>query len=135
MTDDPSRQTAGAVLMTVPAVLEEISGVRRTLARAVVEAGDDRSVAHDIALAASELCTNVVQYASTDTYTVSCERRDGRWILEVSHAEGVDLARSESVPPTAQSGRGLLIVRSLMDTVEVVQADAGPAIRCTLAAA
>lgn len=130
MTDDATPPTA-AVRLTVPAVLDEIGAVRRELTRAVLDAGDDRSVAHDIALAASELCTNVVQYASTDDYRVTCHRHDGRWVLEVSHADGVDLDGPDQVPASSQGGRGLMIVRALMDTVELVDADDGTAIRCT----
>lgn len=134
MTDDATPPTA-AVHLTVPAVLDEIGGVRRELTRAVIDAGDDRSVAHDIALAASELCTNVVQYASTDDYRVTCERHDDHWVLEVSHADDVDVHGPDQVSPSSRGGRGLMIVRALMDTVELVEVDDGTAIRCTTAVA
>ena len=133
MTDDAT--PTAAVRLTVPAALDEIGAVRRELTRAVLDAGDDRSVAHDIALAASELCTNVVQYASTDDYTVVCERHDGCWVLEVSHADDVDLHGPDQVAPSSQGGRGLMIVRALMDSVELVEGANGTAIRCTTAVA
>ena len=132
MTEDPTEKAAAAVQLVVPAELDQIADVRRQLTSAVLTAGDDRSLAEDIALAASELSTNVIRYASTDAFSVSCVRTDSRWILEVSHADGIDLARRAKRIPNAHGGRGLMIVSALMDTVELIERPNGMWIRCTV---
>lgn len=132
MTEDPTEKAAAAVQLVVPAELDQIADVRRQLTSAILSAGDARSVADDVALAASELSSNVIRYASTDTFNVSCVRSDSNWILEVSHADGVDLAPRPTSMPTALGGRGLMIVSALMDTVELVERPDGVWIRCTV---
>ena len=134
MTEDPTEKAAVAVQLVVPAKLDQIADVRRRLTSAILTAGDDRSVADDVALAASELSTNVIQYATTDAFRVSCARVESSWVLEVSHADGVDLAPRTEGMPSADGGRGLMIVTALMDTVDLVERPDGVWIRCTVAA-
>ncbi len=132
MTDDSTHDTAAAVRLVVRAQLDQLADVRRRLTSTVLGAGSDRALAHDVALAASELCTNVIQYAATDEFTVTCELADTAWILEVSHADGVELDPPVAESPSAQGGRGLMIVRALMDTVDLVDTSDGRSIRCTV---
>ena len=136
MTDESTRDSAAgaAVYLVVPASLDQLAEIRRQLRNTVVAAGTDRTVADDVALAASELSTNVIQYVATEEFSVSCVRTDANWVLEVSHADGVDLARRADVVPSAQGGRGLMVVRALMDSVELVDRPTGTSIRCTVAA-
>jgi anti-sigma regulatory factor (Ser/Thr protein kinase) len=96
----------------------------------------DESVARwiaDLELVASELATNVIQHAQLAEIAVAVQRVGDAWIIEVDGADALTMAdavapaRSPDVEP---SGRGLLIVHALTDSVEIVERDGGRLIRC-----
>ena len=79
----------------------------------------------DIALALSEACANVVQHAGPgEEYQVQVSAGDGRCVIEVvntgSGAGDVRLAlNGEPVPPTAEHGRGLKIIKAVVDNLQL----------------
>lgn len=79
----------------------------------------------DIALALSEACANVVQHAGPgEEYEVQVSAGDGRCVIEVvntgSGAGDAPLAlNGEPVPPTAEHGRGLKIIKAVVDNLQL----------------
>jgi len=59
----------------------ELASLRRRLVRCVRSAGDAAAVADDIALASSELATNVMRYTDTDVVEIALERDESTWVL------------------------------------------------------
>lgn len=126
--------------LVIPARESELSDVRRHVRDSVcadlsTETVDD-SVARGIAeleLVASELATNVIQHAHRALVAVAVQRVGASWIIEVDGAD--ELTTSDAVAPVRPlsvepSGRGLLIVHALTDSVEIVDRDGRRLIRC-----
>lgn len=96
--------------------------VRRTLKGALDALGVPREEAHDIEVAVSEACTNVLDHVEDgDEYTMTCTVREDLAAIEV-----VDTGRgfdSESLghanaDHTAEEGRGIQLIRALVDKVQ-----------------
>lgn len=90
-------------------------------------------LAADLELVVSELATNVIVHTDRECITVGVERTDEGWVIEVDGADAlvdpiVDHAPLGDEPQPG--GRGLVIVRALTDTVEVVERDGARLIRC-----
>jgi anti-sigma regulatory factor (Ser/Thr protein kinase) len=126
--------------LVVTARASELSDVRRHVRDAVSAdlpiATADESVARGIAeleLVASELATNVIQHGQRAQIAVAVQRVGDTWIIEVDGADALttaDAATSASPSSVEPSGRGLLIVHALTDSVEIVEHDGGRLIRC-----
>ena len=96
-----------------------VSVARHVVRHAVQELGVDDDCAHDIELALSEACTNVLLHSGPgEEYDVRVELADERCEIQV-----VDVGRGfdpERLPPPvvgpdAEWGRGLLIMTALVD--------------------
>jgi serine/threonine-protein kinase RsbW len=89
--------------------------LRSTLRRLGVEDG----CVHDIEIALSEACTNVLRHAGTeDEYEVEVEVDDRRCKLTVSDAGGGFEFREGSAPVApipSEGGRGIHLMRALVD--------------------
>lgn len=82
----------------------------------------------DIALALSEACANVIQHAGPgDEYEVQVSARNGHCAIEVvndgsgdgeEYASGMALT-SDPVPATAEHGRGLKIIKAVVDNLQL----------------
>lgn len=93
-------------------------------------AGDDY-IADELSLVISELMTNAIKHSADHQITIDVQRTDETWSIEVSGAaEDLDI-RGLQPTPAERSGRGMMIVRTIMDTVELVQRASGFRIRCT----
>lgn len=94
---------------------------RHIIRAAMANLGVSSSCVYDIEVAVSEACTNVVQHAGIkDRYEVRLNVDDDRCVLRVVDVgESPDRLRIPSVPPGAEleHGRGLLLMRTLVDTV------------------
>jgi len=93
-----------------------LGGLRNTLERWLAAAGASEGEMFDVALSASEAATNAIEhaYGARDaSFTVRCERR-GDDVTIVVRDEG----RWRTLRPNG-GGRGLTIMRALMDLVEV----------------
>jgi serine/threonine-protein kinase RsbW len=94
---------------------------RHIIRAAMADLGVSSSCVYDIEVALSEACTNVVQHAGVeDKYEVRLNVEDDRFVLRVVDVgENPDRLRIPSAPPGAEleHGRGLLLMRTLVDTV------------------
>ncbi len=117
-----------ALEVTLPARPGVVAGLRSALGRWLTEAGASEGDLFDITLSTSEAATNAVEhaYGARDaTFTVRC-KRDGRDV-EITV---VDDGRWRTVRARG-GGRGLEIMRGLMDTVEIHRTDTGTAVTMT----
>lgn len=134
MTDSaPSPQGAvAAIEVSVPAQTDELSGLRRIVREYIESAGGNRSTADDLELVVSELATNVIEHTTSPTITITIERNPEAWMIEVSDVEGPfvlpDVAGLPAI--SGPAGRGLFVVRSLVDELEVVETPTSRALRC-----
>lgn len=94
---------------------------RRVLARSLDVLGVDENVVADIELALTEACTNVLDHAGdADEYEVSAGISGTTCIIEVvDRGDGFDSATQglTDAPPTAEEGRGIQLMRALVDRV------------------
>ena len=122
---------AAPMMVRVPARPAELSGVRSGVRAYVENSGGDSGIADDFELVVSELATNVIEHTSSNTITVVIERTRTAWVIEVADVQDTSLLDDVSLPPaTSLTGRGLFVVRSLVDTLEVIETAAGCAMRC-----
>jgi len=83
----------------------------------------------DIALALSEACANVIQHAGTDEeYEVQVTATNRRCVIEVVNSGGREwpcsAAFADDPPPaTAEHGRGLRIIDSLVDNLQLTSTE------------
>ena len=113
------------------------SSARRHVANWLRARGAAPDEIDDLSLAASELAANVVQHGDADELFVRLDDSDsGRWTLEVVGGRNVlpaHLADPTSwmvSHPDSSHGRGLGIVRTVVDDVEVLTDLDVLAIRC-----
>jgi serine phosphatase RsbU (regulator of sigma subunit)/anti-sigma regulatory factor (Ser/Thr protein kinase) len=114
--------------MTLPARPDVLCGLRNTLGRWLQAAGADESELFDITLSASEAATNAVEHAygaREANFTVRCER-DGRRVTITVY----DLGRWRTARPCG-GGRGLEIMHSLLDSVEIDSDEEGTVVTMT----
>lgn len=81
-------------------------------------------VAEDVALATQEALKNVIQHACPidNTMRFSCVAHEDSMVIEVSdRGQGFDVetVRGEPSAPMALHGRGIQLIRGLMDEVEI----------------
>jgi serine/threonine-protein kinase RsbW len=97
--------------------------VRRILDRSMEVLGVEPEDRSDITLAITECCTNVLDHAQAgDDYAVTCGiRDDGCHIRVIDHGCGFDPDRLPMASATAEQGRGVLLMRALVDSVQFEQ--------------
>jgi anti-sigma regulatory factor (Ser/Thr protein kinase) len=103
------------------------------------QAGAPADVVRDLRLATSELASNIIEHGDGSGFDVSVEHGAcSGWSVEVSgtlHSTTPPLGAPELWAVAAadeRSGRGLGIVRMLMDDVIVTQQDRRVLVRCTM---
>ncbi|MDX6635294.1 MAG: hypothetical protein QOF06_1497, partial [Solirubrobacterales bacterium] len=114
--------------LTLPARADSLSAMRGTLRRWL---GEQRDVSAEeagrIVLAVHEACTNAVEHArgaGADSYRLVAEAADGELVISVHNAGAW---RPERDAP--EGGRGLHIMRGIMDSVDVETAAASTTVR------
>ena len=104
---------------------------RRTVDCALDAIGVSDECRDDVTLALTEVCSNVVRHAHESTdYTVTVTATANRCTIDVCDS-GTGLPQevtSRKAGATAEHGRGLSIVRAVMDAVQVVAGPGGVAI-------
>jgi PAS domain S-box-containing protein len=113
----------------IPARATELAPLRQALRRWLGENGGDDETSYDVVLAVSEACANAIEHP--------VGRRDRFVDVEATLADDVvhlrvrdtGTWRAEAEPP--RRGRGLMLMRSVMDDVAVARSRAGTEIRMT----
>jgi serine/threonine-protein kinase RsbW len=109
---------------------------RRTVDCALDAIGVSDDCRGDVSLALTEVCANVVQHAhESNDYTVTVTATANRCTIDVCDS-GTGLPHEVTskhldprrAGPAGESGRGLGIVRAVMDAVQVVAGPSGVAI-------
>lgn len=117
--------------MSVDADMGNLASLRSQTKAFVRQGGGGSDLAEDFGLAVSELATNVVQHSDAEYITVTLRRDEESWQLEVDAAEGVPEIDTVAAPePSIPTGRGLVVVRAIMDDVRVVDVGGTPVLRC-----
>ena len=123
----PIAARPGPLWLRVPADPSELAHVRRRLRGWLRDVGTGAEEAEEIVVAASEACANAIEHPR--------EPREPFVEVEASAEAGIVSLRVRDSgswrPPTlaAERGRGLEIIRHLMDTVERAESDLGTEIR------
>jgi len=100
----------------LPAEPSILAGLRRRLRRWLERRGIDDDGASEILLAVSEACNNAIEHAyggALGTLTVAAETRSG-WLEIVVEDHG----RWRTTETSEDRGRGMLLIRRLMDSTE-----------------
>jgi serine phosphatase RsbU (regulator of sigma subunit)/anti-sigma regulatory factor (Ser/Thr protein kinase) len=102
--------------MTLPARPNVLGGLRNTLGRWLQAAGANENELFDITLSASEAATNAIEHAygaREASFIVRCEH-DGQKVIVIVR----DVGQWRTARPKG-GGRGLEIMRALLDSVEI----------------
>ena len=127
------------VLRTVPVAVEQLTlelstqpraltGLRRTLGRWLEAAGASNEESQDIRMAAHEAACNSMEHAygfEEATFKLDAHRQNGEVSIVVRDTGGW------REPRKSDRGRGLDLMRALMDDVELEAGDAGTTVRMT----
>ena len=111
------------ISICLPRDRSSIAVTRHIVRDALSELGVTDDCAHDIAVAQSEACTNVIDHSGPgDQYEISVEVSDSRCLLSVidtGHGfDAVDaFAAGRDSDPDAERGRGIQLMRALVDRV------------------
>lgn len=114
--------------MTLPASPAILGGLRNTLGRWLRVAGADENELFDVTLSASEAATNAIEHAygaREASFTVRCEH-DGQKVTVTVR----DIGRWRTDRPPG-GGRGLEIMRALLDSVEIDSDEGGTVVTMT----
>jgi serine phosphatase RsbU (regulator of sigma subunit)/anti-sigma regulatory factor (Ser/Thr protein kinase) len=114
--------------MTLPARPNVLGGLRNTLGRWLQAAGANENELFDITISASEAATNAIEHAygaREAGFTVRCEYDGQQVIVTVC-----DIGRWRTTRPQS-GGRGLQIMRSLADSVEIDSDEGGTIVTIT----
>jgi len=115
--------------LTLPAEPHAVSAARRRLRAWLADMGFDAEQSIDITLAANEACTNAVEHAYAPSVSANF-----RLIAECSPTAVVVRVSDQGDwrPPRAKhGGRGLRVIRELMDEMQVHHAPAGTTVEMT----
>jgi len=116
----------GPLEITLPTRASVLAGMRRTLARWLRAAGANEDEQFDVTLSTSEAAANAIEHAyggNESTFTILCEQESDRITVTVR-----DLGRWRTARPPG-GGRGLPIMRELVDDVEISRGDEGTVVK------
>jgi anti-sigma regulatory factor (Ser/Thr protein kinase) len=126
----PSRtgeKTSGALSMEVPAEAAALAGVRAEVRRWLASAGAQKDEINDLTLACSEACANAVEHPTARAVGVI------RLVGEVTECTVTLIVNDDGQwhpgPPEPDRGRGLTIMRALVDSVEILPSGSGTEVR------
>jgi len=105
--------------LLLPRDAASVPATRRLLDAALTALGVEDHIRDDIQMMLTEACSNVIRHAEHGAgYTVRATIQDRRCVIKVIDAgSGFDAERVPRPDPSAEHGRGLLIMRSLADDV------------------
>lgn len=100
--------------LALPREAMSVPVIRRVLGDALRGLGVSEDCVDDILVAASEACTNVVRHSSTLEYEVDGAIDDENCVLWITD-HGAGMRRPAETGELAESGRGMNIMRALVD--------------------
>jgi serine/threonine-protein kinase RsbW len=110
------------VAVCLPLEAETVGIIRSVVKKALRSLGVTQECVDDVSLALSEACTNVVDHAvQGDEYEVRIQVDEANCIISVANTgPGFDAGALDDVMPDPSSprGRGVAIMRALMDHVD-----------------
>ena len=112
---------------------EEVGATRRQVGEWMAARELDADDIDDVRLVVSELLTNAVvaARAAVTVHVAVDTSRVHVWVSDDGHATpDLSSAGTQSAPADAQAGRGLFLVRSVMDDVTAVTNEIGTTVRC-----
>ena len=121
-----SRLPARGFTLDLPAEPEALSSVRKALGRWLSEAGTGRRDAHAIKVACGEACANAIEHAyrpGDAAFQIEASRHDSDVLIVVRDFGGWRNPRG------TDRGRGLPLMRALMDSVDVHPSSDGTTVR------
>lgn len=113
-----------ALTLRLPRVRLSVPAARHLTGHTLRQVGAAAGDVADVELALTEACTNVLDHAGPgDTYDVCLTIRSGCCELQIIDV-GPGFTRDQGTAgePWAERGRGLLLIRALMDDVEIASA-------------
>lgn len=119
------------VSLELPRQHATVPTVRRVIGRLLDELGVAEDVVGDVQLAVSEACNNVVLHAQeTDAYKVAFELDAERvTVTVIDSGGGFDVETLVPAGDEAEQGRGLSLMRALMDAATFTPVEGGTAAR------
>ena len=120
--------------LTIPSRLEEMGAVHEVVSQAVQEYELSDELAHWIELTISESMINAIQHGNKADPTKQATLRissDGQDLEIIVEDQGCGFKLDKVADPTdtanllKPSGRGILIIRSFMDEVDLTQREGG----------
>ncbi|MBV8160056.1 MAG: ATP-binding protein [Acidimicrobiia bacterium] len=112
------------IALSLPRDEQTIPVSRHIAATALAEIGVAEGCTHDIAVAMSEACTNVLEHSGPgDQFEVSLEVDDDQCVIRVvdtGHgfdAKALGFAHADT---SAEQGRGIELMRALVDSVKFI---------------
>lgn len=108
--------------LVLPRDRQAVGAARRLTAAVLGQLGADETDIEAVVLALSEACTNAVEHARGDdtfTLTLACDTGSVRLTVTSPGVFDADAAPLEMPAPTALRGRGVPLMRALMDEFEV----------------
>jgi len=126
-------ETTGFVELLLPAQPGNVALARAVLRALATHGGFSDQQAVEMAVAMSEAYTNVIQHANTTWVTLRFALEPNAMTVEVEDdGEGFDTAiLDQPYSPEREVGRGMHLIRSLMDTVECQSSPMGTLVRMT----
>ena len=116
------------VTTTVPAHLQQLAVLRRTLRQWLIATVVDQHTAQELVLAVGEAVTNAIEHAYLDSEPGSVELTVSRYPEEL-HFEVRDHGRWRTIPAPGPRGRGLKMMEKLTDAVTVDIDDHGTTVQ------
>jgi len=126
-------ETTGFTELLLPAQPANVGLARAILRSLAIHAGFSEAQAGEMAVALSEAYTNVIQHANTTWVTLRFALESHGMTIEVEDdGEGFDTAiLDQPYAPEHEVGRGMHLIRSLMDAVECQSSPMGTIVRMT----
>jgi serine/threonine-protein kinase RsbW len=105
--------------LSLPRDEASVPVTRRLVAQALRVVGVEPDTVSDVEIAVSEACANVLRHAQVgDSYEVRAGFDQERAFLEIiDQGAGFDLSSQVEAHDDAESGRGVTLMRALMDRV------------------
>ena len=122
--------------LAVPARFQQVAALRRA-ADAFLHESTDEYMRHTLLLVVSELCTNAIEALQNQRAELTLRVRDlpGSVVIEVEdRGPGFGSVIGRDLPhDDDERGRGLQVVRSLVDDLEVDRSYGRTTVRCAIA--